>query len=282
MVVVDTHAHIWRPAPTGSQPLETIVSGAADISAEMLQQCLDEHGVDRAVLVQPVYPGEDNSYVADTAASDPDRFAAVCVVDPRKTDAAKSLAYWVTDRGCRGLRLRPRIEAERQAFGDVSTFPMWEAAESLRIAVSLLCEFEHLAATVKLAGLFPSVPIVIDHLALPHMPMAVAEMQPLLDLSRFPCVYPKLSGFYFVSEVPHPHRDCHDLARAVYDRFGPDRLLWGSDFPHVTARSSYRQALAMVTEEFDWLTADDRRQILGENAPRLYWSDIKVDGEAPR
>jgi predicted TIM-barrel fold metal-dependent hydrolase len=280
MVVVDTHAHIWRPAPAGSSPLETIVSGEADISAEMLRTCLDQHGVDRAVLVQPVYPGEDNSYVADTAAREPDKFAAVCVVDPRKPEAADRLAYWVSKRGCRGLRLRPRIASEQQSFGDRATFPLWEAAQRLGIVVSVLCEFEHLGAVATMAGSFPPVPIVIDHLALPPMPIADAQMQPLLNLSQFPRVYPKLSGFYYVSSVPYPHADCHELVRAVYERFGPDRLLWGSDFPHVTARSSYGQSLAMVEKEFTWLTDDDRKRVLGENAVRLYWPEVKLDDAA--
>ena len=159
-MIVDSHAHIWRPLAPGSSPVATIVSGEVDISAAMFRECLKQHGVDRAVLVQPVYPGEDNSYVADAAAHDPDMFAAVCVVDPRKPDAAERLAYWVTDRGCRGLRLRPKVTGEERCFGDASTFPLWHEAERLEIAINVLGAFEHLAAVAKLAARFPAVPIV--------------------------------------------------------------------------------------------------------------------------
>ncbi len=276
-MVIDAHAHIWRPVSPDSSPVATIVSGEADISVELLRNCLNLHGVDRAVLVQPIYPGEDNSYVADAAVREPDKFAAVCVVDPRSADAAERLAYWATERGCRGLRLRPKLSGKEQSFGDAATIPLWEAAQQLGIVVSLLCNFDHLGAVAKLADLFPTVPIVVDHLAHPQMPMAAVEMQPLLNLSRFPRIYAKLSGFYYFSAVSYPHHDCVDLVRAVYDRFGPERLVWGSDFPHVTLRMGYGRALSMVEEAFTWLTADERQRILGENALRLYWPEIKAD-----
>ena len=270
-MIVDAHAHIWRPVTPGSSSIATIVSGEADISVELFRKTLDQHGVDRSVLVQPVYPGEDNSYVAETAVREPDKFAAVCVVDPRKPEAAQRLAYWVTERGCRGLRLRPQIAGEEASFGDPATFPLWEAAERLGIVVNLLCNFEHLGTAAKLAERFPDVPIIVDHLAHPPMPISAAEMQPLLNLSRFSRVYAKLSGFYYFSSEDYPYLDCVELVRALYDQFGPQQLLWGSDFPHVTARSGYDRALSIVEQAFKWLTADERQLILGDNALRLYW-----------
>jgi L-fuconolactonase len=270
-MIVDSHAHIWRPVAPGSSPVTTIVSGEVDISAAMFRECLTQHGVDRAVLVQPVYPGEDNSYVADAAAQDPDRFAAVCVVDPRKSDAAERLAYWVTERGCRGLRLRPKVAAEEQCFGDPSTFPLWQEAARLEIAINVLGNFEHLGAVATLAERFPAVPIIIDHLAHPPLPLTAAELAPLLNLAQFPRVYAKVSGYYYFSQEAYPHRDGVEVVRAAYDRFGAERLLWGSDFPHVTLRMGYGPALAMVEAAFTWLSAEERQRILGQNSLRLYW-----------
>src|SRR3989304_3204534 len=98
--------------PDYPDPAATIVSPLDSVPIELLDQYLDEYGVERAVLVQPIYPGEDNSYVADCAAARPDRYAAVCVVDPGRPEAADRLEYWVDQRGCRGLRLRPRLPRE--------------------------------------------------------------------------------------------------------------------------------------------------------------------------
>src|SRR5439155_9485276 len=123
-MIVDAHLHVWRAFAGYPQPAVTTVSPVSDVPVELFCEYMAEHGVDRAVLVQPLYPGEDNSYIADCAAARPDRFAAVCVVDPRRDGAADRLDYWVTHRGCKGLRLRPRVAAEEASFGDPATFPL--------------------------------------------------------------------------------------------------------------------------------------------------------------
>ena len=66
-MLVDAHAHVWRAVPNYPEPAATTVSPVSDVPVEILDEYLTEYGVDRAVLVQPVYPGEDNGYVADCA-----------------------------------------------------------------------------------------------------------------------------------------------------------------------------------------------------------------------
>src|SRR5579872_7242516 len=166
-MLIDSHVHVWRPHPDFAQAGATIVSPHSPIPVELLDAYLDEHGLSRAVLVQPIYPGEDNSYVADCARARPDRYAAVCVVDPRQSDAAERLAYWVGERGCRGLRLRPRIAAESAIFSSPEIYPIWEKAAELRIVMSVMGGPEHLATLKSLARRYASVPIVVDHLGLP-------------------------------------------------------------------------------------------------------------------
>ncbi len=69
-MIVDAHAHVWRATPGYPEPAVTTVSPVSDVPAEVLAEYMAEHGVGRVVLVQPLYPGEDNSYVADCAARD--------------------------------------------------------------------------------------------------------------------------------------------------------------------------------------------------------------------
>src|SRR3954447_12775161 len=124
MQVVDSHLHIWRALPTGVPGVQTIVGSHEGVPVERAMEVLDRHGVSRAVLVQPMFRGEDNSYVADAAAERPDRLSAVCVVDPRSPGAEVRLEHWAVGRGCRGLRLRPWVPEESAVFGDPATFPL--------------------------------------------------------------------------------------------------------------------------------------------------------------
>jgi predicted TIM-barrel fold metal-dependent hydrolase len=250
----------------------TLVGSEIDVPIEAAAAVLADHEVERAVLVQPVFPGEDNSYVAACARARPERFAAVCVVDPRIPGAENRLAHWVR-QGCRGLRLRPRIAEEQRVFGDPATFGLWEAAARLDVAVNLLSGPEHNATIGSLAARFEQVPIVIDHLGHPNVAAGVGDQgfQSLLALAKHDNVSVKLSGFYHFSRQTFPFGDCWELVRAAYDSFGPRRLVWGSDYPHVTVTCGYHRALDFLEQaKSDW-TDDERRRVLGDNALRLYW-----------
>ena len=271
-MIVDAHLHVWRPAPKFPDPSATVVSPLSDVPLQLLEQYMAEYGIDRAVIVQPLFPGEDNNYVADCAASRSARFASVCVVDPRKSDAVSRLKYWVRERGCRGLRLRPRVADEAGCFGEPSTFPIWELAQKDKIVISVLGDFSHLDAVAGLARRFPDVSIVLDHLAHPtNVQPRVCE--PLLTLCECPNVLLKISGFPNFSDEPYPYRGCIPLVREIYSRFGAQRMIWDSDFPHVLLQSGYSRALHWLVRTCDFLDATDLGLILGGNASRLYWHE---------
>ena len=139
----------------------------------------------------------------------------MCVVDPRKLDAAETLRYWVRERGCRGLRLRPRTADEAAAFDTPATGTLWQAIETLGVAVNVLAGSEHLPMIAVVAKRYPGVPILIDHLANPGLVGATAASEGLLRLAEFPEVYVKLSGYYYFSREAYPYRDCRDLVRRV-------------------------------------------------------------------
>ena len=271
-MVIDAHAHVWRATEEPAGP-KTIVSSTCDVPAELLDQYLTEHGVERAVLVQPAFLGEQNDYVADWAAKLPHRFAAVCVVDPGHPAAGDRLRYWVDERACTGLRLRPRLPGEAEAFGSPRTYPLWESIRERELVVSVYAGPEHLSTLATLAAHLPEVAIVVDHMAHPPARFGISSraFRNLLTLARYPRVFIKVSGYYYFSEQPYPYRDCWPLFRALYDEFGPSRLVWGSDFPHVLLQSGYRRSLLLQERAYSFLTRDELALIMGGNAAALYW-----------
>lgn len=256
-MIVDAHAHIWKKDPAYPDPGATILSPASDVPLDLLRRYMDEHGVGRAVLVQPMYPGEDNSRVAEAARAEPGRFAAVVWIDPR---APERLERW----GARGVRLRPAFAAETASF---ELDPIWRKAADLGIVVSVLARSEHVTAIGRMAARFPSVPVIVDHLAHPDPSLPA----PVLELARHANVSVKPTGFYYYSKQAYPYDDCAGPFRSVYDRFGPDRMIWGSDFPHVLLKSGYGAALRHIERSFPYVTREERERILGGNAERLYW-----------
>jgi predicted TIM-barrel fold metal-dependent hydrolase len=97
--VVDAHLHVWRALPAEVPGMSTIVGPREDVPVERALEVLERNGVAHAVLVQPMFLGEDNGYIADAAAGRPDRFAAVCAVDSRSPVADSRPDAWVVGRG---------------------------------------------------------------------------------------------------------------------------------------------------------------------------------------
>lgn len=270
-MIVDAHLHVWRSDASFPNQTATTVSPACDIPLELLEQYMEEHAVGRAVIVQPVYPGEDNDYVAECAAAKPDKFAAVCVVDPRKPDAVSSLKYWVGERGCRGLRLRPAVPDEAECFGKPGTFPIWEYAAESGLVINVLCRLEHLGRVAAVAQQFSSVPIIVDHLAHPPA-FTPGACESLLSLATHANVLLKISGCPYYSHESYPYTDCVELVRQIHTRFGAQRMIWGSDFPHVLLQSGYARARHWLERHCDFIPATELGDILGGNASRLYWN----------
>ena len=269
--MIDAHLHVWKADLDFPNPAATTVSSASQVPVELLEQYMAEFSVDRAVIVQPLYPGEDNSYVTEVANALPDKFAAVCVVDPRRPGAADELEKWVVNHGAKGLRLRPRVPEEAACYGDDSTFELWERIESLKVVVNVLGGFEFINQTRRMAQRFPSVPIILDHMAHPDIEAGEDDWQPILELCDCENVHIKVSGFPYCSRQDYPFADCNKLVQSIYDHYGASRLIWGSDFPHILLQTGYLRAIKLLERlEVSW-TATDLQLIQNDNAARLYW-----------
>ena len=272
-MLIDAHLHVWKGHQEFPDPTITTVSPASDIPVELLDQYMCEHGVDRAVLVQPLYPGTDNSYVAACAAAEPHRFRAVCVVDAEGDQGPSQLEYWVKEHGCRGVRLRPLVGSEEAAFGQPTSFPIWEICSQQGVVVSLLAGAHHISVVKQMAQQFPDVAIVIDHLAHPDVAGGVdsEEFRSLLNLAQYSRVFAKVSGFPYYSNAAYPYEDCREHLLALYQAFGAERLVWGSDFPHILLQSGYLRALKVVERTMPFLSSAEYERVMGENAAALYW-----------
>lgn len=116
--------------------------------------------------------------------------------------------------------------------------------------------------------------VVISHLGLPPRTVGgeadPSLLRPVLNLSRFPQVHVKLSGFYALSDpgYDYPHRAAWPYVRAVIESFGISRILWGSDFSPCLDWLSFPQTLG-VLEQISFMSESDRRAIEGPNLLRL-------------
>jgi predicted TIM-barrel fold metal-dependent hydrolase len=276
--MLDSHAHIlsrdtirFPPAQTTPESLELLNKNA--FPAEELLAAMDATGVQRALLVQrgQIY-GADNSLVCHAAMAHPDRLRAVCAINTRTPDCLDAARSWL-DAGAVGLRLmggpqEPGLE--------------WLAGESAR-AVWRLCadrgatlcvhlfrsrREEGLAQIMALLDTFALPTLVIDHLTNALIDDASGGIDPALQqLSQRANVVLKFTTIP-LGDLRQRGIDSGAVLAAYVGQFGSDRLIWGSDITQ--SPGSYSDMVALAREATSGLPGEVQRQLLGENAARIY------------
>jgi len=264
--IIDSHLHVWSDDVERFPRQEVPYPG----SAELLLEYMDEAGVDQSVIVLSMHYQYDNRVLAETLKQYPDRFAGVGVVDPRGPAAAEALTRLVEQHGIGGVRLRGTIEDEWFCRDD--TAPLWERAAALNVPLCLLAQPHQMGHIRRMVERFPQTPVVIDHFAMIPASAGVNSevFQTFLELAQFPKVYIKLSGLYYWGGH-YPYPDAQAPLKAALAGFGAERVLWGSDWPHVLFGGGYIRCLNFVRRELTWLSAAQKEQILGRTAQRLWW-----------
>ena len=276
MRIIDPHTHVWINDPAFPWPAENENPPAENRTAEMLLDLMDAHGVEKTVLVQYIGYRWDNTYVSHILRRYPDRFAGVCRVNPEDPAAPDHLGYWVEEHGFQGVRLSPSAGPEGDWFQGPLMPPIFRCAEKLKVPLLMLTRPGRLPDLARLLDRFPDLDVVLDHMA-DAQPDRHAEIQAVLDLARYPRVYVKISHTWSISKQSYPWSDTHSLVKAVYDAFGGDRIMWGTDWPVCLSNGGYGQTLSVVRDEMTFIVPEDMARVLGGTALTLWtFEDTKA------
>jgi predicted TIM-barrel fold metal-dependent hydrolase len=258
---IDAHAHVFH---RGLKLAARRYTPHYDAPLDRYLRRLDENGLTHGVLVQPSFLGTDNSYLVDSLVAAAGRLRGIAVVDPAVSQAALRRL----DRaGIAGIRLnligRPLPELQS---------PPWP--ELLAKVASLGWQVEIQRNATDLADLVPQllayeIPIVLDHFTLPDPKLGVEDpgFAKLLTFGAARRVWVKISAPY--RNGPEGEAFAVEAYPLLRQALGPDRLLWGSDWPHTQfeAGQDYPKNRAFL----DRLAPDavERAQIL-ENGKTLF------------
>jgi predicted TIM-barrel fold metal-dependent hydrolase len=272
-MIVDAHNHVWSIAPEKYpwQPIGGYLP-SSEASVDGLMEVMDAVGVDRAVLVQPTPYGWSNEYLLDAVRSCPERFKAVCLVDPCSQESPAKLRQLVCEQGVKGVRFNWNLDISYAWSADALHAQIWSVAQELDIPVCLQLGWSQLSQAADMANRFPQVRIVVDHLGRPQPGSRedAPGFQQFLALAEHSNCYAKLSGLYYFSQQKAPFSDTWTLLRAAVRTFGAQRCLWGSDFPFVLEKWSYQDWLATLRGELEFSPAE-LDFILGQTSIGLWW-----------
>ena len=272
MLIIDTHLEVWTSDPKfpfhhPERPDLKRVPVDAPIENEVAE--MDEFGLKYTVLVNPRYFGWDNSYIDYSLHKYPKRFVAHGLLDPLQADPAGRLRYWIKERGFQGMRFSPIYHPDSTWLNSKAHYPLWKEAERLGAVFNYYILPHQMPMLEEMAGRFPGVKIVIDHLGKPDLKSADPwpEFRKMFRLKKFPQVWVSASEPYELSLTKEfPYRDTFPFFKATYEEFGGNQIIWGTGYPKPRWELPMDKELEFVERSLDFYTPRDRELILGKNA----------------
>lgn len=280
MPTIDAQVHVYERNHPG-RPWVDVLHGPPEVTGDDMVAAMDAVGVDGALLVSvhTMYR-YDASYAIQVHAAHPGRFALIKPVDPADPAVGDTVADWASAKGAVAIRIMMR--------GDVSTDPadpginrVLAAAARHSLPVNLLA-YGRLGQVAELAARNPDTRLVIDHLGLqqPFQPPAPAEpwadLPKLLALAARDNVAVKITGACTLSHEPFPYRDIWDPLWRIFDAFGLDRCMWGTDWTRAVGLLTYEQGVEAFRVT-DRLTDGDRKALMGGTLQRIYgWAPSRA------
>jgi len=276
MPTLDSQVHAYERNHPG-RPWVGILHGPAEVTGDQMVAAMDAVGVDGAVLVSPFSMYRyDATYAQEVYAAHPSRFRLVKPVDPTDPAVADTIADWASTKGTVGVRVMLRDELSADP-GDPGINRVLTAAARHSLPVNLLC-WGRLEQAAQLAARNSNTQLVIDHVGLqqpfepPPPAQPFAELPKVLALAAHPNIAIKISGACTLSHEPFPYKDIWDPLARIFDAFGFDRCMWGTDWTRAVALLTYKQGVEAFRVT-DRLSDSDRAALMSETLARVYnWS----------
>jgi predicted TIM-barrel fold metal-dependent hydrolase len=272
-LVIDCHAHVYGEDAKAYPTIETPYrppAGKGTVSHLLAE--LRANGVSRATAIQTsTFYGWDNRFLADTSKRHIDALVGVCILNPDDPTSPATLERFVRESNVRGMR---SIPAKSRMLDEPGVDALWATAERLGIVVNALVNRDKTDELEALARRHRSLRMVVDHgLNLKAGDGLEPTLRDLERLARLPNVHVKLTFIPTGTAEEYPCRDMHDPCRRVITAFGPERCVWGSNFPCElwNPKITYAQHLAIFARELG-LDAKAKAAILGGTAQRLWFT----------
>lgn len=261
----DCHAHVF--GPVDQYPYVTDRSYTPpEASFEAYRSMLSVLGLQRAVIVQPSVHGTDNRVTMDAVAKAEGDFRAVVVVDDAVSDSELEA---MNANGARGFRINLLYRSGSEV-ADVRRLA--DRIAPLGWHLQLLTDISTFGDLRKKLGDLP-VEVVFDHMGHLHADKGTSDpgFRDMLAMIREGRVWAKLSGAYRLTGQTHPpYADVLPFARAIVEA-GPQRCVWGSDWPHPSVHIPMPNDGALLDMLVDWVPDEaTRNQILVANPAKLY------------
>jgi L-fuconolactonase len=273
-LIVDAHQHFWELGrfhyPWLTRDLGILYR---NYLPQDLKSVLGKVGIDRTILVQATHSEDETKWLLDLADQNDFVGGVVGWVDLTSPRLSLSLEHFASRAKLVGSRHQAHDEPDALWLVREDVLAGLGMLSQAGLAYDLLVRTPHLPCVSVIAERYPDLRLVVDHIAKP--PIARREFQgwakAMEPLGRYRNVFCKLSGM--ITEAnwsnwkPSDLKPCVDY---VMDLFGPDRLMFGSDWPVCLLAGSYLDVWYVIHELVDTATAEAKDKIFGGTAVSFY------------
>ena len=272
---IDTHMHFWTLAMERSYSLwmtPELKVLYRDYGPRDARPLMEANGVEGCVLVAAASTIEEMGYLLGLADGHDFIRGVVGWVDMLAPDVVRDLEQWARSPVLKGIRpylqdlpeddwiLRPELDAVvRRLHG-------------LGLRFDALIKPRHILNTVRFVERYPDLPVIVDHMAKPMINQGeltswARDMEQFRQLDHVHC---KLSGILTEDGPEWTPERVRPYLETVIDIFGPDRLVFGSDWPVVNLVADYGRWIDVVDGALKHMTRADQQKVWASNAERFY------------
>lgn len=275
---IDAHQHFWKYDPVRDGWIgENMKAIRRDFLPKDLAPVLEKNDVDGCIAIQADQSEHETEFLLGLAKNNSFIKGVVGWVDLRADNIEERLTHYSANNLLKGVRHIVQSEPDDFMLG-----------EKFQHGISLLTQFgltydilvlpQQLPAAIPLVNKFPFQKFIIDHMAKPTIKNGkmVAWKKNMKDLAKSQNVFCKASGL--VTEADWKNWKKEDFTKyldVIFNAFGPDRILYGSDWPVCLLAAEYEKQLEILNEYMANYSSEDMAMIMGGNANNFYNLNLK-------
>jgi L-fuconolactonase len=267
---IDAHQHFWLMRDRkGQWPPPDLADIHRDFMPHDLEPTLRACGIGGTVLVQSLPTLGDTDFLLDLADQHSFILGVVGWVDLKAADAASHIARLAAHSKLKSLRPMLQDIPDTDWIDDPHLDPAIAAMKEADLCFDALVMPQHLRALTAFAKRHPDLSIVVDHGAKPRITTGETRQwrEAMAGLAILPNVHCKLSGLLTEAGERRDAAAIRPYADTLLELFGPERLIWGSDWPVLRLAGAYGDWLAMCKA---LVPACHHDKVFGTNASRFY------------
>lgn len=278
-VTIDSHQHFWRYDTARDGWIKDSMSVLKrDFLPEELEGECEANGIDATIAVQADQSEAETLFLLKLAEGSKRVAGVVGWVDLRSPRVEERLRFFSQCKKLSGFRHIAQSEPDDRFLVSLDFLRGMAQLREFGFSYDILVYPRQLGAAIELVWQFPEQRFVVDHMAKPEI--KAGRRQPwathMRTIAQNSNVYCKLSGL--VTEADWHHWTLEDMIPyldIVFEAFGPDRLMFGSDWPVCLLAASYRQVKQLIESYVEAHAAEHKQDIFGGNAMRFY--GVKAD-----